>query len=96
MNKRPLFLVFLVTTVPFLNNLFGQTVDPFSLRFQTSAKGSIDFVSNASIECDGTGSGGANCVDLAAQLPPIFAAWSQNNDHNATYIDIDGNPSTFS
>jgi gliding motility-associated-like protein/uncharacterized repeat protein (TIGR01451 family) len=96
MNKRPLFLVFLVTTVPFLNNLFGQTVDPFSLRFQTSAKGSIDFVSNASIECDGTGGGGANCVDLAAQLPPIFAAWSQNNDHNATYIDIDGNPSTFS
>ena len=96
MNKKLLFLAFLVTTIPFVNNLFAQTVDPFSLRFQTSAKGSIDFVSNASIECDGTGTGGANCVDLAAQLPPTFAAWSQNNDHNARYIDIDGNPSTFS
>ena len=67
------------------------------MRSSTSAKGSIDFVSNAILQCDGVGGGGAlNCADLDTQLPPTFASWSQNNDHAAEYIDIDGDPTTFS
>jgi len=92
MRKQLLFLLALLCSI----TNFGQTVVPFSLRYTTSAKGSIEFVSNASLQCDGTGGGGANCVDLAAELPPAFDSWSQNNDHNAEYIDIDSDPSTFS
>lgn len=75
---------------------YSQTIVPFVTRYQKSAKGSIDFVSNAIIECNGTGGGGANCVDLAGQLPPTYDVWSQNNDHGANYIDIDGDAATFS
>ncbi len=74
----------------------AQTVEPFSLRYQILAKGGIDFVSNAILQCDGSGGGGANCADLDAQLPPTYDTWSQNNDHVAEYIDIDLDPTTFS
>lgn len=74
----------------------SQTVDAFSLRYQIAAKGGIDFVSNAILECNGSGGGGANCADLATQLPPTFDTWSQNNDHVAEYIDMDADPATFS
>jgi gliding motility-associated-like protein/uncharacterized repeat protein (TIGR01451 family) len=90
-----IIVLFLLLTLYTLSN-FSQTVVPFSLRFTTSAKGSIEFVSNASLHCDGTGGGGANCSDLDTELPPFFDSWSQNNDHNAEYIDIDSDPTTFS
>ncbi|MFT5822079.1 MAG: putative repeat protein (TIGR01451 family), partial [Crocinitomix sp.] len=96
MRKTLLLLSLLVSTFFYTVSAYSQTVTPFSLRYSTSAKGSIDFVSNAILQCDGTGGGGANCADLDAQLPPTFASWSQNNDHVAEFIDIDGDPSTFS
>ncbi len=74
----------------------SQTVVPFALRFQVAAKGNIAYVSNTILECNGTGTGGANCADLATQLPPTFSTWSQNNDHVADYVDIDVDPATFS
>ncbi len=89
---RSLFVCIFLSSI----GAYSQTVAPFALRYSTSAKGSIDFVSNAILQCDGTGGGGANCADLDTQLPPTFASWSQNNDHVAEYIDIDGDATTFS
>ena len=96
MKNRLLYLSLFTLGMFASAQVFGQTITPFSLRYATSAKGSIDFVSNAILQCDGTGGGGANCADLDAQLPPTFASFSQNNDHNGEYIDIDGDATTFS
>lgn len=68
----------------------AQVIDPFSIRFQTSQKGSIRFVSNASVTCNGTGS---SCTNAKNENPP--GGTSTNNGYTMSYIDIDGDASTF-
>ncbi|MBI1267160.1 MAG: hypothetical protein GC193_07000, partial [Cryomorphaceae bacterium] len=74
----------------------AQIVTAFTKRFDATQKGSIDFVSNTILQCNGSGAGGSNCGNLATDAAPGFFSYSQNNDHNSVYIDIDGDPSTFS
>jgi gliding motility-associated-like protein/uncharacterized repeat protein (TIGR01451 family) len=96
MNKISKLLVVFAIGVCTMVTSFGQVLEPFSLRFKTETKGGIKFVSNAILECNGGGAEGAECINLAGQLPPLSEDWSQNNDHTSDYIDIDADPSTFS
>jgi uncharacterized repeat protein (TIGR01451 family) len=65
---------------------FGQLINSFDIHFQIQQKGSIAFVSNASVSC-GSATG---CGASQAQNPP--SGNSADNDYSMTYINID--PST--
>jgi len=70
--------------------LTGQIVDPFSIRFQTSDKGGIRYISNASLSCNSSQSG---CTGARNEIPPNGT--NNNNYFNSAYIDIDNDVSTF-
>jgi gliding motility-associated-like protein/uncharacterized repeat protein (TIGR01451 family) len=76
-----LFLLFLF--VAFQSN--SQTLDPFSLRYQNLQKGGIRIISNVSL--------GASNSALNNQIPPGGTGY--NNNATMSYVDVDGNPSTF-
>ncbi|MDP4723331.1 MAG: hypothetical protein NWS31_03440, partial [Crocinitomicaceae bacterium] len=69
---------------------FGQIVSPFNIRYQTQQKGGIRFISNASVSCNTTSS---SCNNATAQLAP--SGTGQNNSYTMSYVDIDGDPTTF-
>ncbi len=96
MKKSIAFFTVLLLSLLFSEQTLSQVVTPFSIRYQHTTKGGIDFVSNSIVRCNGSGSGGVNCIDLATQSPPSSESWSQNNDHVAVYIDNDSDPSTYS
>ncbi|MEJ0101280.1 MAG: hypothetical protein WDO19_01440 [Bacteroidota bacterium] len=68
---------------------YGQVITPFSIRYQTTQKGGILFLSNTSVTCSGVGCGAAQ-----AQNPP--AGTGTDNSFSAAYADIDGDGTTFS
>jgi gliding motility-associated-like protein len=91
MNK----LIFVLSLL-LLGNASAQIVTPFTKRFDATQKGNIDFVSNTIVQCDGGGGGGANCANLITDVAPTVYPYSQNNDHTSMYVDVDGDPTTFS
>jgi hypothetical protein len=80
-------LIFLLGS--FSVHVFSQVVSPFSIREQIQQKGGIRFVSNVSVTCNS----GTNCTNGQSQLPPSGTA--QNNNFTMSYVDIDGDPTTF-
>ena len=68
---------------------FGQIVSPFNIRYQTQQKGGIRFISNVSVSCNSS----ASCTNAQAQMPPTGTG--QNNSYTMSYVDIDGDPTTF-
>jgi len=68
---------------------FGQIVSPFNIRYQTQQKGGIRFISNVSVSCNSS----ASCNNAVAQIPPSGSG--QNNSYTMSYVDIDGDPTTF-
>lgn len=78
------------------SEIIAQQVVPFKPRYSTTQKGSLVYVSNNFISCTvGTTSSGISC-DSARNIPPTAATQKDNNSYPAAYIDIDGDPSTFS
>ncbi|MDQ3108687.1 MAG: gliding motility-associated C-terminal domain-containing protein [Bacteroidota bacterium] len=79
-NKLTCLLV-LLTTV-----LCSQVITPFSIRYQTTQKGGIRYLSNTASTCNG---------GCGAQTENPPAGTGIDNNFNAAYVDIDGNASTF-
>ncbi|MFN5887067.1 MAG: hypothetical protein ACK438_03780, partial [Flavobacteriales bacterium] len=67
----------------------AQIVSPFSVRYQTNAKGGIKFVSNVVLSCPNSN----NCTTAKNEVPPSgsFA----NGDFNMSFVDIDNDATTF-
>jgi hypothetical protein len=89
----PAFSRFLLAFIFMLATSFAavsQIVSPFTIRHQTQQKGGLKFLSNVSVSCN---SNQASCNTATSQMPP--AGTSMNNDFTETYVDIDGDPSTF-
>jgi hypothetical protein len=82
-----LSLIFLLGSLS--TPIFSQVVSPFSIREQIQQKGGIRFVSNVSVTCNS----GTNCTNGQGQVPPSGTA--QNNNYTMSYVDIDGDPTTF-
>ena len=80
-------LIFLLGS--FSVHVFSQVVSPFSIREQIQQKGGIRFVSNVSVTCNS----GTSCTSGQNQIPP--SGTSQNNNFTMSYVDIDGDPTTF-
>ncbi|TND03509.1 MAG: hypothetical protein FD123_3930 [Bacteroidetes bacterium] len=68
---------------------FGQVITPFSIRYQTTQKGGIRYISNTAVTCNG----GGGCGTAQAQNPP--AGNGYDNNFTAAYTDIDGDGTTF-
>ncbi|TXI88050.1 MAG: T9SS type B sorting domain-containing protein [Crocinitomicaceae bacterium] len=79
-------IVLSLLSLSFIFSAVAQVVDPFSIRYQNQQKGGIAMLSNVSVSC-------TNCNTTIAQVPP--AGNGINNNFTMTYVDIDGNPSTF-
>ena len=65
---------------------FGQTVDPFAIRYQTNQKGGLSILANVSVGC-GT-------CSAHTEVPP--GGTSDNNGVSSNFVDIDSDLSTFS
>jgi hypothetical protein len=72
---------------------FGQIVQPFSIRFQTSQKGSITMVSNTALTCN-PNTNGCNTA-TAFSTNSSGSTSNSNNGWTMQYTDMDGNASTF-
>ena len=70
-------------------NVQAQVINPFTIRYQTSQKGGLRFISNASVTCNSS----TTCTTAKAEVPP--AGTGQNNNFTMSYIDIDGDASTY-
>ena len=62
---------------------------PFASRFSTDDNGSIALFGNSLMTCPTAASG---CAASQTAMPP---AGANNNNFTMTYIDVDGDPSTF-
>jgi hypothetical protein len=62
----------------------SQVIFPFGIRYQTSQKGGLRFISNASVSCNSS----TSCNTAKAEVPP--AGTGQNNSYTMSYIDMDG------
>lgn len=93
-SKQNLLALFIISA--FSISAVAQPVVPFRARYTATQKGSLVYVSNNFISCTvGTTSSGISC-DSAKNIPPTAATQKDNNSYPAAYIDIDGDPSTFS
>ena len=72
-----------------INSLFSQIIAPFNVRYQNNQKGGITFISNVSVSC-----GSANGCSTAQQQT-VVTGGTANGAFNQSYVDIDGNSSTF-
>ena len=92
-NSKNLRLLFVSYCVIFIsaNFVFSQIVSPFNIRYQVNQKGGIKFLSNVSVSC---GSGTNNCATAQGEVPP--SGVYQNGSFTMSYVDIDGDASTFS
>ena len=83
------FLLVFVLSFGAIFYSFGQIVSPFNIRYQTQQKGAIRFISNVSVTCNSS----ASCTNAQAQIPP--SGTGQNNSFTMSYVDVDGDPTTF-
>ena len=90
MIKRTPFLSFCIFFIAFTAVTFGQIVSPFSVRYQTNAKGGIKIASNVVLSC---GSGTNNCATAQSQVPPNGTF--SNGAFSMAYVDIDNDANTF-
>ena len=87
MIKRVLIICFsiLITTTG-----WSQIMVPFVKRYGVTQRGELVMVSNSILTCNG----GASCTSAENEVPP--SGTSDNNGFNSAYIDIDGDPTTWS
>ncbi len=78
------------------NQITAQTVVPFTARYSTTQKGSLIYVSNSFISCTSGALSGTITCDSARNCSTTSGAQKDNNSYPSAYIDIDGDPSTFS
>ena len=69
-----------------ISSSFGQTIDPFSIRYQTNQKGWLSILANVSVGC-GT-------CSAHTEIPP--GGTSDNNGVSSSFVDIDSDGTTFS
>jgi len=86
-NIKRFFILITLLTVHFSVN--SQIVSPFNARYQNNQKGGISFISNVSVSC-----GSANGCS-AAQQQTLVTGGNSNGAYTQSYVDIDGNSSTF-
>ncbi|MEN9700236.1 MAG: hypothetical protein RLZZ301_1434, partial [Bacteroidota bacterium] len=85
-NYRVISLIALLT---WAFSASAQIVTPFAIRYQTQQKGGIRFVSNVSVTCNSS----TSCTTAHNEVPP--AGTGQNNNFTMSYVDIDGDATTF-
>ncbi|MBK6835666.1 MAG: tandem-95 repeat protein [Bacteroidetes bacterium] len=78
------FLLFVCASIG-----FAQVITPFTIRYQTTQKGGIRYISNTAVSCNG----GGGCNTARAENPP--AGTGTDNGFTAAYVDIDGDGTTF-
>jgi gliding motility-associated-like protein len=78
------FLLFVCASIG-----IAQVITPFTIRYQTTQKGGIRYISNTAVSCNG----GGGCNTARAENPP--AGTGTDNGFTAAYVDIDGDASTF-
>ncbi|MEN9969264.1 MAG: hypothetical protein RIR94_1460, partial [Bacteroidota bacterium] len=88
-NSSFKFLLVFVLSFGAVFYSFGQIVSPFNIRYQTQQKGGIRFISNVSVTCNSS----TSCTNAQAQIAPSGSG--QNNSFTMSYVDIDGDPTTF-
>ena len=86
LNKNQLIVLLVVFLT---QSLHSQIVQSFSPRFQANQKGGITIISNVSVSC-GSASG---CSSTQGQT--IITGGNSNGAYTQSYVDIDGNSSTF-
>jgi gliding motility-associated-like protein len=89
MTKRfytPGFMFFLALFLAFAATTNAQVLKPFSIQHQVNQKGSLKFLANSFISC--------NACAATAEVPP--AGTGIDNNFTGTYVDVDGDPLTFS
>jgi gliding motility-associated-like protein len=84
MKHRLLTCLFLLCSAA----LFSQVITPFTIRYQTTQKGGIRYISNTATTCTGGGCGAGR-----SEVPP--AGTSTDNGFTAAYVDIDADGTTF-
>ena len=85
-----LFLAFIITS----NQTNAQVVKAFKPLFQTTQKGGIVYLANVVVGCSANPtSAGGTCQSGTAEVPP--SGNYVDNSFNGTYVDIDGDASTF-
>jgi len=82
--KKIIFSLFLLLIGAHVS---AQLVTPFTIRTQFSQKGGIRYLANGALTCP-------TCGPLHSQVPP-GGTGQNNNANNPTFIDIDGDASTF-
>ncbi|MDW8419468.1 MAG: Ig-like domain-containing protein, partial [Chitinophagales bacterium] len=90
MAKATKFTLFSLLTVICTNLLNAQVVAPFRIVHQTTQKGSFRYLANTITTCQS----GGTCATAQSTPPP--GGNFQNNSYTMVYVDIDGDPSTFS
>lgn len=88
---RPFALLVLLACAPLA---WGQVQDDFEVRFSTQQSGGIQFLANHSLSCDP--SGNATCTAALASLPITGTTQENNNAFDMVYVDVDGDPDTWS
>lgn len=73
---------------------FAQLITPFTVRYAITQKGGIVMIGNTAAGCGaGTTCTGGTCTTAHSEIPP--AGVGVDNDFIQSYVDIDGNASTF-
>lgn len=67
----------------------AQLITPFTIRYQTTQKGGIRYVSNTAVSC----SASASCTSARNEVAP--AGTGTDNGFSAAYVDIDSDGTTF-
>ena len=90
---KKLLLTFTLLSIGLVSS--AQLITPFTARYSVTQKGGIVMIANTASGC-GTGTtacGAKTCAQAHAEVPPLGT--SVDNDFVNTYVDIDGDPSTF-
>ncbi|NBP29935.1 MAG: hypothetical protein EBV23_10235 [Flavobacteriia bacterium] len=90
MTKTRLFLLLAFVSLVLSNAAHGQIVSPFSVRYQTNAKGGIKIASNVVLSCQSSSN---NCGTAQSQVPPNGTF--SNGAFSMAYVDVDSDAGTF-
>ncbi|MCX6191951.1 MAG: SprB repeat-containing protein, partial [Flavobacteriia bacterium] len=85
------FLFFFSFLFLLVFSVSSQIVSPFNIRYQVNQKGGIKILSNVSVSCGSTAN---NCTTAQGEIPP--SGNYQNGSFTMSYVDIDGDATTFS
>lgn len=90
------FFIGCVLFLALVSNISAQVISTFTTVYQTTQKGGIVYLANTALGCSSNPpsvAAGVLCAAGTNVMPPA-GVW-QDNNFNAAFVDIDGDPSTF-